>query len=68
MFTEYMLAHWAGFDFSRPLAERRDNLMLALELRDALGIGRKKPRKAQKLPDPILSELERVERSMGIIE
>lgn len=72
-----MLAHWAGFDFSRPLDERRENLLRAIELRTALGIGqgkktkgRKGSRKSSKTQrvDPILGELERVERQMGIIE
>jgi hypothetical protein len=71
VFTEFMLAHWAGFDFSRPLEERRDNLARAIELRTALGIGRpkKKGRKGKaRRVDPLISELERVERQMGITE
>ncbi len=70
MFTDYMLAHWAGFDFSRPLEERRENLLRAIELRTALGIGKKTPgrkgKKVSKVLDPIIGELERVERSLGI--
>jgi hypothetical protein len=72
VFTEYMLAHWAGCDFSRPLTERREQLFLAIELREALGLAPRQRRKRgpdgrfRQIADPLASELERVERQMGI--
>ncbi len=68
MFTEYMLAHWAGFDFARPLEERREHLQRAIELRDKLGIGPTAPHRRLDAPrraDPLAEELTRVERQLA---
>lgn len=67
MFTEYMLAHWAGFDFARPLEERRDALKRAIVLREQLGIGPASPGGRLDSPrkaDPLREELARVERQI----
>lgn len=69
MFTEYMLAHWAGFDFARPLEERREALQQAIRLRKELGIGPtsvKQRLDAPRRADPLAEELERVERQLGV--
>jgi hypothetical protein len=67
MFTEYMLAHWAGFDFARPLEERLENLRRAEELREKLGIGpasRQTRLDAPRRADPLVEEIARVERQL----
>jgi hypothetical protein len=70
VFTEFLLARWAGFDQARSLKERRKHLKRAIALRDKLGLPliaervRRRARKPSRKLDPIAKELARVEREL----